>query len=115
MEKYRIRPHPCYFMGFSRCSCKFCVFGNQHQFASAACVSRHGFDKLVAFEKEFGVSLKRDTDLPSLVAKGKPYGAITRQLADLATNFEYDMPVILRKDEAWQIPAGAFSKCGSPQ
>lgn len=115
MEKYRIRPHPCYFMGFGRCSCKFCVFGNQHQFASAACVSRHGFDRLVSFEKEFGVTLKRDTDLTSLVEKGKPYEAITSQLADLATNFEYDMPVILRKDEAWQIPAGAFSKCGGPQ
>ena len=36
LEKYRVRPHPCYFMGFGRCSCKFCVFGNCHQFASAA-------------------------------------------------------------------------------
>lgn len=115
MEKYRIRPHPCYYMGFGRCSCKFCVFGNQHQFASAACVSRHGFDRLVSFEKEFGYTLKRDTDLRSLVAKGKPYEAITSQLAALATELEYNMSVILRENEAWQIPAGAFSKCGGPQ
>ena len=30
LEKYRVRPHPCYFMGFGRCSCKFCVFGKRN-------------------------------------------------------------------------------------
>lgn len=109
MEKYRIRPHPCYFMGFGRCSCKFCVFGNQ--FASAACISKHKFDKLVTFEKDFGVTLKRDADLASLIAKGKPYEAITPQLATLATSFEYNAPVIIPEEGTWQIPAGAFTKC----
>ena len=98
-------------MGFGRCSCKFCVFGNQHQFASAACISRHKFDKIVAFEKDFGVTLKRDTDLTSLIAKGKPYEAITPQLATLATSFEYNAPVIIPNGDTWQLPAGAFSKC----
>lgn len=27
IEKYRIRVHPCYYMGWGRCSCKFCIFG----------------------------------------------------------------------------------------
>lgn len=111
LEKYRIRPHPCYFMGFGRCSCKFCVFGNQHQFASAACISRHKFETLVSFEKEFGVTLKRDVDLRTLVAKGTPYEDITPELARLATSFEYTAPVIVPDESKWIIPAGAFSKC----
>lgn len=111
LEKYRIRPHPCYFMGFGRCSCKFCVFGNQHQFASAACISRHKADRLIAFEKEFGVTMKRDTDLETLIKKGRPYEAISPQLATLATSFEYDAPVIVPEKERWTIPAGAFTKC----
>lgn len=111
LEKYRIRPHPCYFMGFGRCSCKFCVFGNQHQFASAACISRHKADLLIGFEKEFGVNLKRDTDLASLIAKGKPYTSITPQLASQSTSFEYKAPIIVPEGHIWDLPAGAFTKC----
>ena len=72
LEKYRVRPHPCYFMGFGRCSCKFCVFGNADQFASAACISHQKAQRLVDYEKEFGHTLKRDTDLETLIRKGAP-------------------------------------------
>ena len=111
LDKYRVRPHPCYYMGFGRCSCKFCVFGYQHQFASAACISRHKADRLIAFEKEFGTTLKRDTDLKTLIRKGKPYEAITPQLSALATSFNYNAPVIVPEGDRWALPAGAFTKC----
>lgn len=114
LEKYRVRPHPCYFMGFGRCSCKFCVFGNRDQFASAACVSRQKADRLIAFEKEFGTTLKRDTDLASLIKKGQPYDAITPELRRLATDYEYSAPVIVPDGEKWVLPTGAFKKCGGP-
>lgn len=114
LEKYRVRPHPCYFLGFGRCSCKFCVFGNANQFASAACISRQKADRLIAYEKDFGHTLKRDTDLPTLIAKGAPYPTITKALADTATSLQYTLPVILPNGERWTLPAGAFSKCGGP-
>ena len=114
LEKYRVRPHPCYFMGFGRCSCKFCVFGNKDQFASAACVSRQKANILIAYEKEFGYTLKRDTDLASLIAKGTPYNAITRELAKLATHHEYASPVIVPEGQPWALPDGAFHQCGGP-
>ncbi len=114
IEKYRIRPHPCYSMGFGRCSCKFCIFGNRDQFASAACISRHKADRLIAFEKEFGYTMNRTTDLATLISKGKPYDAITDELARLATRYEYDRTVLIPEDETWQLPAGAFRKCGGP-
>ena len=114
LEKYRVRPHPCYFMGFGRCSCKFCVFGNADQFASAACISRQKADRLIAFEKEFGCTLKRDTDLKTLISKGKPYESINDELRKLATSFEYDRDILVPKESTWQLPSGAFRKCGGP-
>ena len=114
LEKYRVRPHPCYFMGFGRCSCKFCVFGNCHQFASAACVSKQQASRLISFEKEFGYTMKRDTDLSSLIAKGTPYESITTELANLATHYEYNNDIIVSESQTWQLPAGAFRKCGGP-
>jgi len=114
LEKYRVCPHPCYFMGFGRCSCKFCVFGNCHQFASAACVSRQQAASLIEFQKEFGYTMKRDTDLSSLIAKGTPYESITAELASLATHYEYNNSIIVPDNQTWQLPAGAFRKCGGP-
>lgn len=114
LEKYRVRPHPCYFLGFGRCSCKFCVFGGADQFASAACVSRCTFDTLADFEKDFGCTLKRDTDLRSLVTKGKPYDDITKEIAAVATSFEYNNGILVPEGEQWKLPAGAFRKCGGP-
>ena len=114
LEKYRVRPHPCYFMGFGRCSCKFCVFGNCHQFASAACVSHTQADDLIRFEKDFGYTMKRDTDLSTLIKKGVPYETITKELSQLATSYEYATSVIVPESETWQLPAGAFRKCGGP-
>lgn len=114
LEKHRVRPHPCYSMGFGRCSCKFCIFGNRDQFASAACVSRQKAERLVAFEKEFAYTMNRTTDLATLISKGSPYRAITDELARLATGYEYDRAVLIPEDETWQLPAGAFRKCGGP-
>ena len=112
MEKYRVRAHPCYFMGFGRCSCKFCIFGNQNQFASAACVSTHQAEDLIQFEKDFGYTLKRDTDLETLIRKGVPYETISKELAAIATSYEYKNDIIVPEQEKWQIPSGAFKKCG---
>lgn len=114
LEKYRVRPHPCYFLGFGRCSCKFCVFGNCHQFASAACISKQQFETLVHFEKDFGYTMKRETDLETLVKKGMPYENITREIALLATSYEYNSSVLIPDNEIWQLPSGAFRKCGGP-
>ena len=114
LEKFRVRPHPCYFMGFGRCSCKFCIFGNCHQFASAACVSQQQAERLITFEKDFGYTMKRDINLATLIKKGKPYEAITDELVTLATSFEYSAPVLVPEGQMWQLPAGAFKSCGGP-
>ena len=114
LEKYRVRPHPCYFMGFGRCSCKFCVFGNCNQFASAACVSPVKAETLINFEKEFEYTMKRNTDLQTLISKGQPYKEINDYLRELATSFEYNSTIIIPENETWQLPAGAFRKCGGP-
>lgn len=114
LEKYRVRPHPCYFMGFGRCSCKFCIFGNANQFASAACISHQNFSQLVNFEKEFGYTLKRDTDLSTLIKKGVPYHDITPELARLATSYQYNSDIFIPYSQQWNLPSGAFKKCGGP-
>lgn len=115
IQRYQVRVHPCYYMGWSRCSCKFCIFGNKHQFASAAMISPHQMAHVISLEKDFKCTIKRTNDLPALIAQGVPYKTITTELKRLATNYNYILPIILSTGEEWILPAGAYGDlhCGA--
>lgn len=51
--------------GWGRCSCKFCIFGNKNQFASAASVSPEQIGRIIKLERDFGYTLKRNLRLPA--------------------------------------------------
>lgn len=113
LEKYRVRAHPCYFMGWPRCSCRFCIFSTPDQFASAAQVSPAHALEICGYEESFGCTIRRDRSLRSCIASGKPYAQITPQYIRLANSRGYDQSIILPPDEPWILPAGAFGEsCG---
>ena len=70
--------------------------------------------KVIAYEKEFNCTIKRNTGLQTLIAAGTPYQTITAGLKRLATGYNYDLTVILPPEEEWTLPAGAFGEnCGA--
>nr|WP_293842916.1 phosphoadenosine phosphosulfate reductase family protein [uncultured Arsenicibacter sp.] len=111
IERHKVQPHPAYYLGWSRVSCKFCIFGNANQFASAYKISPRQGDELITLEQQFGCTLKREQSLPALIAKGKPYPETDdTELVKVATSTEYTLPIIT---ENWQLPAGAYGEsCG---
>ena len=114
IERYRVRAHPCYYMGWGRCSCKFCILGNRNQFASAARISPALTREIISLEGQFGCTIKRSCDLGDFIASGTPYPHITDELMALSTNYDYDRPIILPEDEPWLLPAGAYGEnCGA--
>lgn len=113
LEKYRVRAHPCYYMGWPRCSCRFCIFSTPDQFASAAQVCPAHAREICGYEESFGCTIRRDRSLRSCIASGKPYAQITPQYIRLANSRVYDQSIILPPDEPWILPAGAFGEsCG---
>lgn len=114
LEKYRIKAHPCYYLGWGRCSCKFCVFGNKDQFASVAKISPKQTQLIIQLEKEFDCTINRKKDLPSLITSGTPYRSITDELVVLATNHCYDQEIFFTSNQKWELPPGAFGdSCGA--
>lgn len=110
MEKYQVRAHPAYYMGFGRASCQFCIFGNADQFATAAAASPERFEELAAMEENFGVTMKRKGTLRDLVEKGEVYEASNQETAGIATSEEYNQSIIM---DNWTLPAGAYGEsCG---
>lgn len=109
IERHKVRVHPAYYLGWGRVSCKYCIFGGANQFASAYAISPNQGDRLIEYEWEFGTTLKRDTDLISLIQKGKPY-IMHPELVELALSEKYEQPIFMEK---WQLPSGAYGEsCG---
>ena len=110
LEKYKVKAHPAYYLGFSRCSCQFCIFGNANQFKSAQAISPDRFEKLAQYEDEFGVTIKRKEGLRELVQKGNIYDGITEQSKRIVNSTEYTGEIITNN---WALPSGAFGDgCG---
>lgn len=114
IEAYRVRVHPCYYMGYGRCSCKFCIFGNKNQFASSYAISPAIGKEIIGYEDNFGVTIKRNVSISNYITLGTPYTNITSDLAKLAISKVYDMQIIFNDTETWELPAGAYGEnCGS--
>jgi 3'-phosphoadenosine 5'-phosphosulfate sulfotransferase (PAPS reductase)/FAD synthetase len=53
LAKYRVRPHPAYYVGWSRVSCLPCIFGNPDQWASVRDVAPDMFARMAKLEDKF--------------------------------------------------------------
>jgi 3'-phosphoadenosine 5'-phosphosulfate sulfotransferase (PAPS reductase)/FAD synthetase len=109
IEAFRINPHPCYKVGFSRCSCMPCIFGNKDQWATVKAMDPARFEKLANYEEQFGVTLKRKVSLPVLASQGKPYKMDAKDAA-VAMARIFEEPIFV---DNWELPSGAFGEsCG---
>lgn len=108
IKKHKINPHPAYRLGWGRLSCMFCIFGNEHQWASAKHANQIGFTKISDYEKEFGISIKRTEYIDTFAKKGNIYEAMSdEELIWYSQKKEFDEPVYI---EDWKMPAGAYAE-----
>ncbi len=113
IERYNVRVHPAYYLGFGRVSCKFCIFGNANQFASAFAISPVQGEEIANYETSFGCTIKRKESLRSLIKKGTPYtGLKDTGLVAVATSYDYALDIFIDK---WILPLGAYGESCGPQ
>lgn len=111
MEAYNVNPHPCYKVGFSRCSCMPCIFGNADQWATVKKLDAPRFNKLARLEASFGKTIKRKVSLRVLAQEGKAY-KMSQSDRLQAMSKHFNEPVILNPGQ-WALPSGAFGEsCG---
>ena len=73
IERWRINPHPAYWLGWGRCSCMFCIFGSPNQVASAKAVNPSGHKQLADYEAEFGWTIHQKETIDERADRGTPY------------------------------------------
>lgn len=63
--------------------------------------------RLIDLEQDLGCTVKRNKTLLDLCKSGTPYTAIDERLRLLASQDDYNLPIILPANEQWFLPAGA--------
>jgi 3'-phosphoadenosine 5'-phosphosulfate sulfotransferase (PAPS reductase)/FAD synthetase len=117
IKQHSINPHPCYRLGWGRCSCAGCIFSKADQFASLEIVDPSCFYQIAQYEEDFGLTIKSkvkqkdkvktyyNIPLIEYARTGTPFKMKEKDV--LAVNSEtFDEPVFLRH---WEYPPGAFA------
>lgn len=113
MRRHRVNAHPCYWLGWGRCSCMTCIFGSPHQWASVQKASPDRFQRVANYETEFNVTIHRKLSVIEQAAKGTAYEMDPAMIA-LANSEHYPEDLILVPENQWEFPPGAFGESVGP-
>lgn len=110
MRRWKINPHPCYKLGWGRCSCAACIFGSKKQFASLYEIARSMVERIINYEIRFNTTIKRDISVAEMVKIGIPYTMDPDDIKLAMSHKYYDKIIV----EEWLLPQGAFTSetCG---
>lgn len=115
IEDWRLRPHPAYFLGWGRVSCLPCIFGNPDQWASVKDIVPALFEKILAYERQFGRTIQQSGDIAHQASKGESFVPVDRAMIELALSEHYpESLVMVPEGEQWATPLGAFKRTGGP-
>jgi len=113
IKRWKIKPHPCYALGWGRCSCCACIFGNNNVWASLAAIDPDRILRIAEYEAEFDCTIHKTMSVLDRVSKGTAYpDAVPDSPAcrsALSREFTDDVFV-----DAWELPAGAFGENAGP-
>ena len=117
IERWRVRPHPSYQLGWGRTSCLACIFGNEDQWASVERLSPERFKRIADLERDFRSTIRKGQSVEDLARRGQEFvsdkPSELRTLAMSPKAFTSAM-FFFAPSETWQAPAGAFKLCGGP-
>lgn len=107
-----ILPHPAYYAGFGRLSCRACIFANDAQWATLQTYDPVGFTTIAEYEARFGRTIHRKDSVLIRAARTLPFPAATENAMKKAMQ-PYIGGVFVPPD-GWTMPPGAFSRHGGP-
>jgi 3'-phosphoadenosine 5'-phosphosulfate sulfotransferase (PAPS reductase)/FAD synthetase len=113
IARFGVVPHPAYSLGWGRLSCRACIFGSPHQWATLRSGFPAQFARIAEREAASGFTIARAASVTALADRGRPYAAALAQpdLVAQAASATWSQSVFVR---AWTPPAGAFGEASGP-
>ena len=112
LERYRVNPHPAYWLGWGRTSCRACIFGSANQWATLRAFMPEAFGPIARHEEAFGVTIQRNRSVVEAADRGSPYPCNPIWLA-IANSHAYRSAIRLPAGQ-WRLPPGAFGEAAGP-
>jgi len=111
IEKHKVQSHPCYELGWSRCSCQICIFSSANIWASIQDISPLKISRIGGIELEINHTLYNKETINQKALKGVSFIDSDSFMIAQATE-RFTLPI---KKESWTMPKGAFGEnsCGS--
>lgn len=110
MERNRINPHPAYYLGFPRLSCRSCIFYSNNHWATLNEVEPGVVKMIAELEHELGFTLDNKFTMNEMVEKGKSLlKPENKSYIEKAVTFGYHDDVYTKD---WELPVGAFGSGG---
>lgn len=108
LKRHKVNPHPCYRIGWNRCSCAMCIFSTPSLFAGIKELFPDEYAALRKDEEILGFTLDNKKSLDEFVgdAKSRVYHGDKEALKAITTG-EFSVDDIFVKGK-WMYPAGAF-------
>lgn len=111
IKRWRVRPHPAYYLGFTRVSCMPCIFGTIDQWASIKDLDPERFDLISGMEQEFGQPIQPGNYVADRAKRGNSFIPNDPVMIKLGLSEQYPRDkVIVPAGETWKLPKGAFRK-----
>lgn len=111
MEKYRVNPHPAYWLHYSRASCRGCIFNGPDEWATLRTHMPEAFYPIAEYESDFGVTIHRTLTVNEQADRGVPHPCSLEMLL-LAESQDYYANIIVEGE--WKLPPGAFKRGNGP-
>jgi len=113
IKRHKIHAHPCYYLGWGRCSCAACIFGSDNQWTSLNRLSPVKVNRIIKYEERFGLTIHRTKSVAKRVQSGKSYPAAAPDSHEgrLVMSREFTDSVWM---PVWKLPAGAFGENAGP-
>lgn len=107
LKRHNVNPHPCYRIGWNRCSCAMCIFSTPSLFAGIKEIYPKEYEELRRDEEILGFTLDNKKCLDDFVgdAKSCVYWKDKSAMYSIQTG-AFSVNDIYVKD--WQYPVGAF-------
>lgn len=111
IARYRVNPHPAYWCGWGRVSCRTCIFGSCNQWATIRTYMPDVFEAIAVREESFGVTIHRKLTVRQQADRGVAYDVDPAMLA-LAIDEHYRGDIVVQGQ--WRYPPGAFGESSGP-
>lgn len=107
-KKYKVQPHPCYELGWSRCSCQMCIFSSANTWASIYQLNPEKVEKFISIENKINHTLYHKLSIWDKVKKGKSFirdKDLERWKSEAIGVFK--SPILISD---FKLPTGAYSR-----